>query len=58
MGAVEKSAFYFLKKANKAVRDHNLIEEGDRISVTVSGGKDSLSLLKLLSIRRRSGKES
>jgi hypothetical protein len=47
-----------LKKINKAVRDHDLIEERDRIAVAVSGGKDSLSLLKLLNTRRRAVKES
>ncbi|MBD3379356.1 MAG: tRNA 2-thiocytidine(32) synthetase TtcA [Candidatus Omnitrophica bacterium] len=32
----------------KAVADHNMIEEGDRILVGVSGGKDSLTLMTLL----------
>jgi tRNA 2-thiocytidine biosynthesis protein TtcA len=40
------------------VRDHDLIEGGDRIAVAVSGGKDSLSLLKLLNFRLGSVKES
>lgn len=53
MGSVEKLGFYLLKKVNKAVRDYGLIRDGDRIVVAVSGGKDSLSLLKLLNARRR-----
>ena len=57
MGSVEKLAFYLLKKINKAVRDHDLIEDGDLIAVAVSGGKDSLSLLRVLNLRRRSVRE-
>lgn len=34
-------------KFTKAIKDFNLIEEGDRIAVGVSGGKDSLLLVKL-----------
>ena len=35
------------KKFVKAVQDFELIEDGDRIAVGVSGGKDSLLLCKL-----------
>jgi len=58
METVEKLAFYLLKKVNKAVRDYDLIKERDRILVAVSGGKDSLSLLKLLKVRRPLVRES
>jgi PP-loop family. len=34
----------------RAVEDFNMIEEGDRIAVGVSGGKDSLVLLKALKL--------
>ena len=53
----DRLAFYLLKKVNKAIRDYQLIEEGDHIAVAVSGGKDSLSLLRLLQVRQRSAKE-
>ncbi len=42
-----------LRIVNRTIGKHNLIEEGDRIVVAVSGGKDSLTLARLLHIRRR-----
>lgn len=35
MGTVEKLAFCLLKKASKAVQHYDLVEDGDRIVVTV-----------------------
>jgi tRNA 2-thiocytidine biosynthesis protein TtcA len=40
------------KRAGQAIMDFNLIDEGDRIAVAVSGGKDSLSLLHVLRHRQ------
>jgi len=40
-----------LKKAGLAIHDYCMIKKDDRICVAVSGGKDSLTLLKLLSLR-------
>ncbi|MHB1452824.1 MAG: tRNA 2-thiocytidine biosynthesis TtcA family protein [Saccharofermentanales bacterium] len=37
----------------KAVFDYGMIEEGDRIAVGVSGGKDSLALLHALAVIRK-----
>jgi tRNA(Ile)-lysidine synthase TilS/MesJ len=41
-----------LSFVRRAVDDYNMIEEGDRIAVGVSGGKDSLALLEVLAQMR------
>ena len=42
-----------LSYTRRAVDDYNMIEEGDRIAVGISGGKDSLTLLCALADLRR-----
>jgi len=41
------------KKTGRAITDFNMIQEGDKIAVAVSGGKDSLSLMHVLRHRQR-----
>lgn len=49
----QRSTFYLGKRMDKAIREHNMIQAGDRILVGVSGGKDSMALLRLLIERQR-----
>lgn len=42
-----------LSLVRKAVDDYNMIDDGDKIAVGISGGKDSLTLLAALSKLRR-----
>jgi tRNA 2-thiocytidine biosynthesis protein TtcA len=44
--------FYLLKLLNKCHREHRLLEDGDRIALALSGGKDSCTLLDVLLKRR------
>jgi len=44
----------FLLKAKQAIYDYRMIENGDRIAVGLSGGKDSVTLLYTLYLLRKS----
>jgi len=49
---ISRQTHFLLRRVNKTVRQHQLIDQGDRIAVAVSGGKDSLTLLRLLLARQ------
>ncbi|MDP3274005.1 MAG: tRNA 2-thiocytidine(32) synthetase TtcA [Deltaproteobacteria bacterium] len=42
-----------LRTMGRAIADHKLIDEGDRIMVAVSGGKDSYTMLELLRVLQK-----
>jgi tRNA 2-thiocytidine biosynthesis protein TtcA len=41
------------KKVTRAITEYNLIEDGDRVMVGLSGGKDSWALMQVLDVLRR-----
>ncbi len=53
MGKEEKLIHTINRRFNKGVVEYGLIDEGDKILVGLSGGKDSLALLELLAKRSR-----
>jgi len=42
-----------LRDTGRAIRDHGLIENGDRILVGMSGGKDSYTMIRMLSLLQK-----
>ena len=42
-----------LSKMRKAIEEYNMIDEGDKIAVCLSGGKDSITLLNGLKALQR-----
>jgi len=52
MRPLTRTGNYISTRIGRAIQDYKLIEDKDKILVAVSGGKDSLSMLKLLKERK------
>lgn len=53
MAVLEGTEFYLSKRVGRAVMDYRMLNDGDKVAVAVSGGKDSLVLLRVLNDRRK-----
>ncbi len=52
MSVMQGTEFYISKRTGRAIIDYHMLNDGDKIAVAVSGGKDSLTLLKVLHDRK------
>ena len=50
---MDKPTRTILRRINRAIYDYQMIEEGDRILIALSGGKDSITLCKALQERKQ-----
>lgn len=53
VAALEKKLLHY---TGKAIADFNMIQNGDRVMVCLSGGKDSFTLLRILQLLKRRSK--
>ena len=53
MGMLQGTEYCISKSIGKAIMDYKMLAPNDKIAVAVSGGKDSLTLLRLLIDRQR-----
>lgn len=52
MAVLQGTEFYISKRVGRAIMDYGMLSDQDRVAVAVSGGKDSLTLLRVLRDRQ------
>src|SRR5256714_12554870 len=53
MGYLNELESRLAKRTTKAIVDHHMLDDGDRVMVGLSGGKDSWALLRILDVLRQ-----
>lgn len=53
MSVLQGPEFYISKRVGKAITDYKMLSDGDKVAVAVSGGKDSITMLRVLNDRRK-----
>ncbi len=53
MSVLEGLEFYISKKVGRAIMDYQMLSDQDKLAVAVSGGPDSLVLLRILLARKK-----
>jgi tRNA 2-thiocytidine biosynthesis protein TtcA len=53
MSVLQGLEFYISKRVGRAIIDYQMLSAGDKVAVAVSGGKDSLTLLRVLNDRKK-----
>ena len=53
MGYTSELETRIAKKVTRAITEHNLIEDGDRVMIGLSGGKDSWALIQILDVLQK-----
>lgn len=53
MSVLEGLEFYISKKVGRAIMDYQMLADRDKLAVAVSGGRDSLVLLRILLARQK-----
>lgn len=55
---LNRTASFLIKKLNRAIYKYDMISDNDRVAIALSGGKDSLTLLRLLQYRQTAVREA